>query len=458
MSFSGLGGSTTFFLPIGRLRSILWCYPRRRSKKNVMAIALKSPQKMPVAGSHPDARAHAHMRWAARYARQNEPRKVSAHIESALRYQHRRGSRGGSVPTRFGTGFQFTFDPPKELVDGKGRMTRLVVDVEPLGHGEGDPIGDGGYLVKGRCVYMSKLEKTELDVAVEMSIVSLRTLDMDKLLGILHPGFPSVSIFGSHQNNPHKYVVTRGMRANATAALEEIKKNGHMNDGPGVLCVVVVSKLTVSKTSQGPDAQAEGIGLRVLHRILGNLGDAGVSDVSPVIISTDPYDAGGIPPAVTEAGSALDRDIRLAQFKSFGFEARFVSDGSCGIMSARLAQIGAYDGPIPSAFFEALRFATGETLVEMTVTAGGLMKSLDGTCFVRATIMLPFDVMITITDMPFSFAETGTPTIAKDVVEAMMSRFYKIDVDGRKRTIQSENFNSEVLPAFEDLHRTLSLV
>ena len=83
------------------------------------------------------------------------------------------------------------------------------------------------------------------------------------------------------------------MRANATAALEEIQKNGQMNDGSGVLCVVVVSKLTVSKTSQGPDAQAEGIGLRVLYRILGNLranlGDARVSEVSPVIISTDPY-------------------------------------------------------------------------------------------------------------------------------------------------------------------------
>ena len=134
-------------------------------------------------------------------------------------YQHRRGSRGGSVPTRFGTGFQFTLDPPKELVDGKGRMTRLVVDVEPLGHGEGDPIGDRGYLVKGRCVYMSKLEETELDVAVEMSIVPLRTMDTEKLLGILHPGFPTLGTFGSYANNTHKYVTTRGMRANTTAAL-----------------------------------------------------------------------------------------------------------------------------------------------------------------------------------------------------------------------------------------------
>ena len=426
---------------------------------------------MPVAGSHPDARAHAHMRWAARYARQNEPRKVSAHIESALRYQHRRGSRGGRVPTRFGTGFQFTLDSPDELVDGKGRMARLVVDVEELGHGEGDPVGNRGHVVKGRCVYMSKVEETELDVAVEMSIVSLRTLDVDKLLGILHPGFPRLGIFGSYayQTNPHTYVIDRGMKVNTAAALEEIKKNGQMNDGPGVLWVVVVSKLTVSKTSKGPDAQAEGIGLRVLYRILGNLriklGDAGVSDVSPVIISTDPYDAGGIPPAVTEAGRALDRDIRLAQFKSFGFEAGFVPDGSCGIMSARLDQIATYDRtsygtdydtPIPSAFFEALRFAMGKTGVrKMTVTTGGLKKSRDGTCVVRAMIMLPFDVTITIKDMPFSFAETGTPTTAKDVVGAMVSRFYEID--GRTRTIQSEEFNSEIRPALEDLHHTLSM-
>ena len=76
---------------------------------------------MPLAGSSPDARLDAHLKWAARYARQQKGEKAAAHIDSALKYAASSVRRSQHSP-RFGV------DEAKrrKTEDTSGILSRLV--------------------------------------------------------------------------------------------------------------------------------------------------------------------------------------------------------------------------------------------------------------------------------------------------------------------------------------------
>ena len=361
---------------------------------------------MPLAGSDPTGRVDAHIKWAARYSRQNRSKKATAHIERALKY---RFGTGGPAATTI----QISPPPPNELVR-TGRMARLLVRISPL-H------GTTGHLAKASCVFMDRLEQPELEVSIEMKIVSVKDLDAGKLIGLL--GWDTKS-----------YDWTSSARAaiGRSQLIREIRGESFN--------IAIVSTLTVTKHGQEPDAQTEGIGLRVLHSILTHeefLAATDIGDSSLLFMGNDPYSAelnGRI--ALTETGGPLNLYDKLDQVNLFGLVS-FTHPSTPytpeSVRSALIRDLGTFGMPIPAVFLDAVRTANSAIKVKrkltsapapMVVLSGGLYpQSSSGGCFfVSATIRLSTrtsSVVLKADDLPFWFTEQGVASKPTGVAQVI---------------------------------------
>jgi hypothetical protein len=307
-------------------------------------------------------------------------------------------------------------------------MSKLVVSISQLDTTE-------QLTVKATCIYMNRLEQTELEAVVEMSVVQLYALDYMRLIGLMYPGFPLDGF--SHLNsgsNPHHKLVTQGVKANTDRALSDLKTK---SAGP----VAIVTNITVTMhSSAGADAQAEGLGLRVLHSILSNADFQSVTklnDDSFVVMSTDPADAAGnpLPVALSETGHPIDRSVRLDQLRCYGFEPDVTvdTDYQTSIVRAKLRSIGASGMPLPSGFLSVIRMAQTETRnPKLRVRSGGIIRiEADGSCIVNAVIALPYNLEIPFVGIPFRFSDGATgavsPTSPTYILQEMIRWFYEQD-------------------------------
>jgi tRNA A-37 threonylcarbamoyl transferase component Bud32 len=436
---------------------------------------------MPVAGSDSSARAEAHFRWAERYTRESNHHKAAAHFGRAMEYKRRaetntnsdkhrpnnnkdtvHRNRAASGRLLFGAAEPVTINwiqPPSELVRA-GRMSTLVVSISQLDTTE-------QLTVKATCIYMNRQEKPELEVVVEMRVVQLDSLDYKRLIGMMYPGFPLDGF--SHLNsrkNPHHKLVTQGVNANTDRALGDLKTK---SAGP----VAIVTNITTTMhSSAGADAQAEGLGLRVLHSILSNAEfklATKLNDDSFVVMSTDPADAAGqpLPMTLSETGHPLDRSVRLDQLRCYGFEVEDSTDFYItSIVRAKLRSIGASGMPLPSGFLSVIRMAqTDARIPQLGVRSGGLIRiEADGSCIVNAVITLPYNLEIPVTEMPFLFSDAATGAVihsarAVGILQEMIRWFYEQDRRTKRKLLDGragDELDRGVLAPLEVLTRRLS--
>ena len=337
-------------------------------------------------------------------------------------------------------------------------MSRLVVHISQLDTTE-------QLTVKATCIYMNRLEQTELEVVVEMRVVQLYALDYMRLIGLMYPGFP-LTQFSTSQNNPHHKLVTQGVNANTDRALSDLKTK---SAGP----VAIVTNITTTMhSSAGADAQAEGLGLRVLHSILSNAEfklATKLNDDSFVVMSTDPADAAGnpLPIALSETGHPIDRSVRLDQLRCYGFEPDVTvdTDYPTSIVRAKLRRIGASGMPLPSVFLSVIRMAQTETRnPQLWVQSGGLIRNeADGSCLVNAVIALPYNLEIPFVEIPFRFSDGATgavsPTSPTCILQEMIRWFYEQDRRTKRKLLDGragDELDRGVLTPLDGLSRRLS--